>query len=417
MKLVKTAFFSGLITFIRIASGFLSNKVVAVYTGPAGVALVGAFSNFIVIVLTFANGAINNGVIKYTAEYSEDKQELKKLFSTSLKISISCSLAVGGVLLLFAPFFTQLIFTNQLFVNIIRVLGCTIVFYSLNSLLISILNGKGQIRDFTIVNMSGSILGLLITLILVVYYKIEGALYALVLVQSIVFFVSLFLITKSEWFSLPFFRESFDKVIAIKLSHYTLMAVVTALTVPVSQIILRNLLIKSIGINDAGIWQGLMKISDGYLMVVTIALGTYYLPKLSTLKTDSELRAEILQGYKIIIPIVLVTCILIYFLRFFLIKVLYTPDFNKMEGLFIWQLIGDFFKIAAYILAYLMLSKTMTKAFVITEILFSVLYIMFSYYFIDLFGLIGVTISFALNYFIYFLVMLIIFNKIIFTRH
>lgn len=417
MKLVKTAFFSGIIAFIRIASGFVANKVIAIYTGPSGVALIGSFSNFIAIGLTFANGAINNGVIKYTAEYSEDNKELKKLFSTAFKISVCCALTVGAVLLLFAPFFTRLIFTDHVFVNTIRTLGLTIVFYSLNSLLISILNGKGQIRDFTIVNTSGSVLGLIITLVLVIYYKIEGALYALVLVQSIVFFVSLFFVTKSEWFSLEFFREKFDKGIAIKLSHYTLMAVVTALTVPVSQIILRNLLIKSLGINDAGIWQGLMRISDGYLMVVTTALGTYYLPKLSTLKTNSELRSEIIYGYKIIIPIVLVTCLLIYFLRSFIIQLLYTPDFYEMERLFFWQLIGDLFKIAAYILSYLMLSKTMTRTFIFTEVIFSVTYLLLSAYLVSVFGLSGITFSFAINYFFYWITMCWIFRKIIFNKN
>ncbi len=47
MQLIKTSFFSGIITIIRIASGFVANKVVAVYTGPSGVAVIGAFTNFI----------------------------------------------------------------------------------------------------------------------------------------------------------------------------------------------------------------------------------------------------------------------------------------------------------------------------------------------------------------------------------
>src|SRR5690606_17800592 len=110
-----------------------------------------------------------------------------------------------------------------------------------------------------------------------------------------------------------------------------------------------------------GYWQGMMRISDGYLMLITTALSTYYLPKLSSLTTNKDLRNEIINGYKLIIPLVFSGCILIYFLRFFIIKLLYTTDFIAMENLFLWQLIGDFFKLSAWVLAYLMLAKAMTK--------------------------------------------------------
>lgn len=414
MKLIKTSFFSGIITLIRISSGFISSKVIAIYTGTSGVALIGAFSNFISIVLTFANGAINTGVIKYTAEYGEDKDKLKSLFSTSLKISLYCSATVGVLLLFLASFFSNLVFVSERYSNLIRVFGITIILYSLNSLLIAILNGKKQIKVYTIVNTLGSIVSLLFTLILVYFFKLDGALYALVLSQSIVFFVTVFMITKSDWFNVNYFKNRFDVDVFKKLSHFSLMAIVTALTVPVSQIVLRNMLIGCLGIDSAGIWQGMMRISDGYLMLITSSLATYYLPKLASLHTNKELRAEIIHGYKIILPAVFFSCTVIYFLRFFIIKVLYTSDFSSMSDLFFYQLLGDFFKMGSWILGYLLLAKSMTKLFIITEILFSLLYITLGFVCVEYFGLVGVTIAFAINYFFYLICMIIIFRKLLF---
>lgn len=417
MKLIKTTFFSAVITFIRIVSGFVASKAVAIFTGPPGVALIGAFTNFITIILTFANGAINTGLVKYTAEFNEDENELKALFSTSLKISIFCSTIVGIILILLAPYLSSLIFIKQEYSNPIRVLGLTIILYSLNSLLISILNGKGQIKTYTIVNTVGTLVGLITTVVLVYLFKIQGALYALVLSQSVVFFVTASLIIKSSWFSWSFFNKSFDKSIAKKLSHYSLMAVITALTGPVSQILLRNILIEKLGLDSAGYWQGMMRISDGYLMLITTSLSTYYLPKLSSIKRDSELQLEIWKGYKIIIPLVFIGCVVIYIMRFFIIKTLYTSDFDKMQELFLYQLLGDFFKMASWILAYLMLAKAMTRLYVITEILFSISYVIISYFCIIYVGLIGITIAFAINYFCYFVLMLVIFRKLIFKSY
>lgn len=413
MKLIKTTLFSGIITLIRISSGFIANKVVAIFTGPSGVALIGAFSNFMSIVLTFGNGAINTGVVKYTAEYEGDDEKLKSLFSTSFKISFFFSVFVGLLLLLFASFFSQLIFTTTLYLNPIRVLGLSIVFYSLNSLLISILNGKKQIKLYTIVNTTGSIIGLFLTLVFVFYFNIEGALYSLVLSQSILFFATLLSLRKQYWFSFDYFNKKISSEYVKKLSQYSLMAIVSALMVPVSQIILRNMLISTIGIESAGVWQGMMRISDGYLMVLTTALSTYYLPKLSSLHSNKDLKAEIILGYKFLLPVVLFTSFLIYVFRIFIIEVLYTSDFYQMTDLFFYQLIGDIFKMLSWILAYLMLAKSMTKTFIITEIASTLLYLALGYICVYYFGLEGISIAFAINYLLYLIIMVYIFRDLL----
>ena len=416
MKLVKTIFYSGISTVIRTGSNFVIGKVIALFTGPSGLAIVGAFSNFITIVLTFANGAINIGIVKYTAEFEDDEVRLKSLFSTALKISIYCSLIIGVFLLLLAKTFSKWIFTTTEYTALIKVLGITIVFYSLNSMLIAILNGKKQIRTYTIVNTIGSVIGLVLTVILSYFFRMQGALYAMVLAQSLVFLFTVLLIMKSSWFSLDFFRQSFDKTLGRKLSHYSLMAIVSALTMPISNIVLRNMIISKIDIEAAGRWQGMLRISDGYLLIVTTSLSTYYLPKLSSIKNNIELRKEIFHGFKVILPSVILGCISIYSLRFFIIKVLYTSSFLAMEELFFWQLVGDFFKMAAFILGYLMLAKAMTKTFILNEIIFSLIYVFTGFLFVDKFGSEGITMAFALTYSLSLISMLITFRKLVFFK-
>lgn len=82
-----------------------------------------------------------------------------------------------------------------------------------------------------------------------------------------------------------------------------------------------------------------------------------------------------------------------------------------MLELFKWQLVGDVIKISAWLLSYIMLAKAMTKEFIITEILFSMLFVIVSLIYINVFGLIGVTYGYATNYIIYFIVMFLIFRK------
>lgn len=417
LKLLKVSFFSAIITFIRISSGFVAGKIVALFVGPSGIALIGQFSNFISIVLTFSNGAINNGVIKYTAEYNDDENNLKTLLSTALRISIYFSGIVGLILIFFSRFISRLVFNTEEFYLVLRVFGATITFYSLNTLLVSILNGKGDIRKYTIVNTIGVLVGLALTCVLVYFYKIQGALFSLILSQSIVFFVTIVLISKSNWFRWSYFTSVFDNAMAKKLGGYSLMALASVLTIPVSQMVLRNMVIAQAGITSAGYWQGMMRISDGYLMLITTSLSTYFLPKLSSLKTDSELQSEIFKSFKIVIPLLVLGCAVIYVMRFFIINLLYTEHFVEMEKLFLFQLLGDILKIASWLIGYVMVAKAMTKAFIFTEVFFNITYIIIGYLCVKYFGLRGISFAFFLNYLLCLFCFLIYFRKLLFSKY
>jgi PST family polysaccharide transporter len=64
--------------------------------------------------------------------------------------------------------------------------------------------------------------------------------------------------------------------------------------VPLTQILSPNRLAESLGWEQAGYWEAMWRISAAYLMLFTNTFAVYYLPKLSELKSASEIRAEIL---------------------------------------------------------------------------------------------------------------------------
>lgn len=417
MKLVSTSLFSALITVIRTLAGFISSKFVAIYLGPAGVAIVGQFINFITILQIMSNGGISNGVIKYTAEYNNDEAATKAMFSTALRITVFCSLIIGALVILCSSTLSNILFNTREFTGPVIALGAGIFLYAINNLCISILNGKRQIKKYTIVNISGAIVSVVITIILIHFFRIHGALYSLALTQSVIFILTLSLIYKSPWWKRSFFAKGFDKVIGRKMASYSLMAVISAATIPVAQIIIRNYLIKQSGLTEAGLWQGLMRISDAYLLVITTALSTYLLPQLASLKNDADIKKEVLNGYKIILPFVALTSLVIFILRFELIKILYSVDFIKMEGLFFYQFLGDFFKIASWVLAYIMLARSMVKAYIFSELLFAGCYIILSYLFINQMDSKGAVVAFSITYFLYFIGMIIIFRKLLFNTN
>jgi PST family polysaccharide transporter len=136
-------------------------------------------------------------------------------------------------------------------------------------------------------------------------------------------------------------------------------------------------------------------------MIITSSFGVYYLPRLSELKTGIEIKKEIKTAYKVIIPCMAAGLTAVYFGRFLIIDILFSNDFREMSGLFFWHLVGDFLKIASWLIAYLLHAKSMTRLFIATEIFFTASYVGLAIFSSELIGLNGVVLGYAINYSIY----------------
>ena len=406
MTLVKTSILSFIATAIKMVAGLVINKAVAVYIGPAGLALVGQFQNFSQLVMTAAQGAINSGVTKYAAEYGKDNERIPILFSTASKISLAASVIVGAGIVLFSNYASLHFLKSEDYSYVFVIFGFTIVLFVVNNLLLSILNGLKEIKTWVMINIIQSIYSLIFTTLLIVFLGLDGALIALVTNQSVVFLIVLWMLRKHQVIKLSNFKGAFNKPEAKKLGGFALMAITSAATVPVSHLIVRNYIGENLSWDDAGYWQAIWYISTMYLMVVTTTLSIYYLPKLSEMTDKAELRKELLHGYKIIMPIVIVMSITIFLLKDFIIWLLFTEDFAPMRELFLWQLVGDVVKIASFLFGYLVVAKAMTKTYISTEIAFSLSFVILSIWFVEQYGLVGMSYSFAVNYTLHFFVMI-----------
>lgn len=413
-EVVKVFSLNAIATFVRMITGFINIKIIAYLIGPVGIALLGQLNNFANIVLAWSSGGINNGITKYLAQYSASPKKTTVYLKTSIWIVSILSIFFCIILIIGSKYFAYLILKDTKYQSIFIVFGVSIILYSFNNLLISILNGYKQYQQYIKVNISGSIIGVIFTVLLTYYFNLYGALLAAITYQSIVFFVTLFLCRNAIWMKKSKLIGRFSFLAAKNLGKYSIMALVSAIVVPSSQIIIRNLIIKFNSLETAGIWEGINRISAMYLMVVTTSLSVYYLPKLSELLGSGEIKNEIFKLYKIFLPFVLIANVLIYMVRDNIVIILFSKEFSSMKDYFFFQLLGDFFRIGSFLLAYLMIAKAMMNTYIITEIIFSLSYVFLSYMAVLKYGGIGATIGYSVNYFIYWLVMIILFRKVLF---
>ncbi|MER1984377.1 MAG: O-antigen translocase [Solibacillus sp.] len=411
MNFLKASILSGIATIIKLGSGLIINKIIAMYIGPAGVALIGQFQNCFNIIVTIGNGAINQGVTKYVAEYHEvDNAKRDRYISASFIITFLISILLGIVIFLFSNHLSMLVFKSDDYYVVFRVLATTLLFIGLNSVILSLINGLKRIRLFVLVNICGSLLGLIFTTVLTMKFEVWGALLSTVLVQTLLFFISFVVCIKRLKIQFKF-NINIPQIYYKKLFSFSLMAIVAVISVSLSQLMIRNHIIDNFSIDYAGYWQAIWMISTMYLTILTTAFATYYLPTLSKLEDPVQIRQEILAGYKIIVPFVFLSAASMYFMRDIIIMLLFTPDFYPMRELFLYQFVGDFFKMCSWLVAYLMIAKSMTKSYIATEIIFALLFYVLTVILTEANGLIGVVQAHAINYFIYMIVVYFITRK------
>lgn len=392
---------------------FVLNKILAVYLGPTGYAAIGQFQNFIQMVTTFAGSAINTAVVKYTAEYHEDETKQRAVWKTAGSIVFLFSFIFAVLILIFQKQLALYIFQSLKYQTIFIWFAVFLIFFNFNTLFLAILNGKKEILKLVLANIAGSLFALVITGVLAIKLQLYGALIALSIYQSIAFIVTLILCHRADWFEFSSLLGKIDLGITKKFASFILMALVSAICVPLSQMLIRAYLTQEFSLAYAGYWEAMIRLSTVYLLLVTTTLGVYYLPRLSELNAIDEIKKEVYLGYKFIFPFAVVGGICVFILRDWIINLLFSPSFAPMQDLFLWQMMGDALKIGSWILAYLMLSKAMTKLYICTEIIFTVSLIALTYICTQVFGFEGVSIAHLINYGLYWIVIsLFIFKQL-----
>ena len=396
----------------------MASKMIAVFIGPAGLALTGNFRNFIRQAEVFGTLGFENGIIKYIAENEKDEQKRKSVIATVLYSVLAAVIVLSIFLLLFAGYLNVLFFGEEHEYSwIFRVTILALPWYIGNLIFVGILNGLTRYKYVIKINIWGNVTGVLLSAVLIWKLGVPGALLGLIISPSLMFIISFYLIKKElGGFSFLNFKN-FDKTILKGLSSYSLMSLVTTAIGPVVAISIRTHLIDDYSENEAGFWEAITRISFFYLMFVSTLLTVYFFPKLSASKTDKETNTIFWNYYKTIVPVFGLGLILIFVLKNFIVRLLFDVDFLPMTNLFLWQLVGDFLKVCAFILGHEFFAKKMTRAFIITELLSYIILYFSSHYLIQLYGSQGAVMGHAVTYFIYLIVLGYNFRKKLFYLH
>ncbi|MCW9037488.1 O-antigen translocase [Altibacter sp.] len=403
--LLKITSLNTVVIGIRLVVSFFIQRLLAVLVGEEGISKIGQLRNITQLLTSLASFGIFSGVVKYVAEYKEDKEQLQKLFSTSLLFVLIGTVVTALLLFFGANAISERLFTSQDYTYLIKILAVLVPVISVHRIFTGVVNGLSMYKKYAKIDLFGYLASAVLMVYFLYEYNIDGALLAIALTPLIQLTVLLIIFTKTLREYIQFSKLRIKTSFAKGLLAFSLMSFFSSVLLNYVELDIRTMIMTRITEADAGIWTAMTFISKNYMVFSGSLFTLYVLPKFASITTERAFKRELFTIYKTLLPLFGIGMIVIYVLRDYIILLIY-PDFTEMAPLFKWQLLGDFLRLASLVLLHQFLAKKLVRSFIFSELISLGLFYGLSYYFVDIYGVEGVVIAHFLRYIVYLLVVL-----------
>ncbi|WP_413513866.1 O-antigen translocase [Myroides odoratus] len=392
---------------VRLVTALCSAKLLALFVGTAGMAYMGNLRNLLASMEAFSSFGFANGIVQYVALHRENKVLIERFINVLLRFMLGVLLVVSLGIIFFRKELNLYLFEGALSIPSLFIgLALTFPLQVLNGIWIAFLTGLAQFKKVIYLNIIGNIAGLLLTFYLVYTHGVSGALFAMIASPVLLFFISLFWVKQElhlRW--LPF-----DFNLIKPLFSYAVMALFSAVVSPLCYLWVRKLLMKNTGVEMAGIWEGIQRVSGIYMLFITTLAFTYFLPQLAQVNPYSEKKKIIRLYVTVVLPLFALGLVFVYFTRGWIIPLILDDTFSPMADFMQWQLVGDFIKGATLIYGLLFYTERLVIPYLLGETLFFSCFYGFSFLLIPHFGIEAATLGYTFAYIIYSCVLVVYFS-------
>jgi PST family polysaccharide transporter len=390
-----------------------------VYLGTNGMFLIGQLKDFLKIGNTLGTMGIETGTVKYSSELNEKENNFKDLLATSFKIHLFTSLIIVVLILVFynniaVSLSEEMSEINNYFFKYI--LCFSILSFSIQTFIMSVLNGLKKIKIFIFINILATIISGGVLIYLVVNYLTTGAYYALILSPIITLITALIISLFLKPFKLNFLNSVFKLQHFKNLSNFSLMAIIAPLCLISATFIVRYYIYEEFDSNHAGSWEAMWRISAIYLLFLTTTFKFYLVPTFTNLENNS-LKKEVFKIWKTTLPIIIIITLGVYISKDLIINILFTSEFNLVNSLILFHLLGDIIKINCWVLGNILVAKAKTNHFILFQLEWSIIFVFLSIILVNIYGFIGLSIAYFITYIIHFLLLNIYFRKLLWRNN
>lgn len=409
MKEIAAGFMkTGVASILSTIFSMVSTKIFAVVVGPSGVGLYSLLRQIMLFAMTFGTAGGQSALIQGMSSKTGSAKTEYQL--AVFQFFLICTAAVTLILLIFSGEIARYSFgsVSPDKVILIKWLILPVILTVLFVYLAGVLNSYKSINSLAIGQIAAAAASVLFAYPVayqVSHYDSPVAFVWYIAATTVVSVIVYGLIAIQNGWLQPLRRFLFVRIDLLAIRHFFSIASVTLITGLAASgglLFIKALNVKSGGFGYAGLFDVSWTISLIYLSLILSSFMTYYLPKLSE-TTDSEERRNLINNvmrFCIIIMVPVIVSLIVF--KPLLVIFGYSDQFLGSLEIMRWMLVGDYFKVTAWVFSVSVLAKAEMKVLFWSDMLWwSGFVVIVSL--IDTFGLglqyIGL--SYALLYFLY----------------
>jgi PST family polysaccharide transporter len=188
----------------------------------------------------------------------------------------------------------------------------------------------------------------------------------------------------------------------------------SGLLMSITQLAMRSLVLRDLGLEASGHFQAAWAISMTYLMFVLNAMVMDYYPRLAAAISDHQ-RAGKLVNEQAQMTLLMAGPLLLAMITLapWVIHLLYAQGFGPAAEMLRWQMLGDILKVATTPIIFIFLAAGRGGAYIGIQFLWSAVYLGTFVLGIEEFGLVMAGVSFGIAYLVLYVVVAIVTNRLV----
>ncbi|MFO1431413.1 MAG: O-antigen translocase [Candidatus Competibacteraceae bacterium] len=398
---------------MNILIGLVRVKVLAVLLGPAGVGLAGLYNSIMSTAGTLVGFGLGSSGVRQIAEAGGEPQTLSRVRQALWYANLLLG-ALGLLLLwLLREPVSRWVFDDTTHAGAVGWLGLGVLLSLIAGSQTALLQGLRRIGDMARLSVLGSLLGTLAGISLIALFGQEGIL-AYTLAGPVIsvgvagYFVAKVPRPAQALLSLTELMRQWRLMLGLGV-----VFMVTGLMAGLTQLAVRSLIARDLGLVATGYFQAAWTISMMYIGFVLSAMGADYYPRL-TQAIDDRAHANRLVNEQARVALLLAGPVLLGMMAFapLVINLLYARNFGPTVEILRWQILGDLIKVATWPMAFILLARGAGRLYFLAESAWLGFYLAGVWLGLPRFGLVVTGFMFLLAYGMYFTLIYLVVTRV-----
>jgi len=404
-KIFESTLIMGTSSIVVMLLDLVRIKILAVLLGPQGVGVLSVLNHFHALAATLVGLGLGTGIVKYVASFKSEGNAIavQKVLSNSFQaVFIFSSIVLLVSILISSRLSTWMLGESGFaFFVIIYALSLPLAVYP--TTINSFLQGLKRINSLARINVLRTSISLIFIIPLVFFFRLKGAVISVLAITVVHLLLSGYYLRKEDHRYRVLRWQRFDPEVLKKLSQYGMTSLLVGTAYYLSHLLLKIIIVGSLGIEMNGIYQPVWALTMTYLTLVLSSMSAYSYPKLCELTTVRDITEELNGIVRIALLLITPAMFVLLLARRPIIYILYSSNFLPATEYMPIQILGDFFKVLFWAFGMYLLPTKRLLGFIWLNLLQDIIMVILAAVLVTRYQLHGIAASFALSYLIAFI--------------